>query len=307
MSQDHYVAQTYLRKWCDPANRDHMHVYRKSNLKHFLAHPYTVCREKDGDKIAGWLDDESALGEFRALVEPGWDKAVEAAAQRRLTAGDKLLISGYWANLMATPPAMQALGIDFFKSKNEEFLAQQVAKGISPPESVKDANSGTTFDTDFIKAVATESLFAFTWQFYNISWLVFINDTPHPFLTSDNPAGGVPAPPGHAAIHILPLSPRLCIWTFANKWIEPPKTTPSSQPSPMGDIQYRVAKNIQAKAINRTIVINARELVFSVKADSGIATLVEKYRNHDMQMYSAEVSTDDGVSTIRGMYIARNK
>jgi hypothetical protein len=94
MSQDHYVAQTYLRNWCDPEYSNHIHAIRKSDLKRFPAHPYTVCREKDGDKIVGWLDDETALGKFRAMSEPGWDQAVKVAGESRLTDEQKLNIAG---------------------------------------------------------------------------------------------------------------------------------------------------------------------------------------------------------------------
>jgi hypothetical protein len=116
MSQDHYVAQTYLEKWCDPTNRDHLHVYRKSNLKYFPARPYDVCREKDGDKTPGYLADESALGKFRGRFEPTWNQALAAAVQRRITDEDKFFISGYWANLTATTPTTQGLGVDLLIS-----------------------------------------------------------------------------------------------------------------------------------------------------------------------------------------------
>jgi hypothetical protein len=53
MSEDHYVAQTYLEPWTNPENRNHMTAYRKSNPKPFPCVPYSVCREWDGDKTKG--------------------------------------------------------------------------------------------------------------------------------------------------------------------------------------------------------------------------------------------------------------
>jgi len=94
MPQDHYVAQTYVRKWCDLGNRDHMHAFRKSDGKRFPAHPHTVCREKNGDRITGWIDDEFALGKFRAMFEPRWDEAVKAAGEGRLSDDNRLTIAG---------------------------------------------------------------------------------------------------------------------------------------------------------------------------------------------------------------------
>lgn len=126
---------------------------RVSGQRCFPAHPYTVCREKDGDKIIGWLDDETALGKFRGMFEPAWAAAVEAAADKSLTLDQKLVISGYWSNLLATPPAMQALGIEFFKHKDEEYSAQRAAEGLPPREGLKSLDE--RFDANFIKATAT--------------------------------------------------------------------------------------------------------------------------------------------------------
>jgi hypothetical protein len=53
------------------------------------------------------------------------------------------------------PPAMQTLGIDFFKSKDEEYRAQRSAEGKPLPE--KEPNSDFNFDTHFIKAAAMDS------------------------------------------------------------------------------------------------------------------------------------------------------
>jgi hypothetical protein len=275
MSEDHYVAQTYLRKWCDPANRDHMHAVRKSDLKQFPAHPYSVCREKNGDRIIGWLDDEMALGKFRAMFEPGWDEAVRAAAERRLTDEHKLTIAGYWANLLAMPPAMQTLGIDFFKSKDEEYRAQRAAEGNPLPE--KEPNSNFNFDTHFIKAAAMDSLFTFTWQFYNAEWVVLINDSLHRFLTSDNPAAStVQSPVVQGVFRFLPLSPGLCIMMLATTLLASPKDRPSPLPAPMGNIRYRAGLgNIEVFEINRAIVVNASNLVFSVEGDDWVVRLVK--------------------------------
>jgi hypothetical protein len=299
MPQDHYVAQTYLRKWCDPANRDHLHVYRKSDLKYFPAHPYTVCREKGGDRIVGWLDDEMALGNFRKMFEPGWAEAVEAAAVRRLTPEHKLVIAGYWANLLATTPQMQALGIEFFKSKDEEYWAQRAAEGVHPPETLESRE--IRFDANFVKAFATDSILSSVWRYYHGYWLVLFNDTPHPFLTSDAPAAAAPAPGGHGVYHFLPLSPRLCITMLVTEDIASPEEWPSFPAPPKGDIRYEAATKQVVTEINRAIIKFARDLVFSVKANQGIARLVENFRDHAVQ--NVVVKGEDGVSRVIGMQV----
>jgi hypothetical protein len=253
-------------------------------------------------QIVGWLDDEMALGNFRATCEPGWDEAVEAAAKGRLTNEHKLVIASYWANLAATPPAMQTLGIEFFKSKDHEYRTQKAAEGEPLPE--RDPNSGSSFDNPFIKAAATHSLFALTWQFYNADWVVISNNTPHLFLTSDNPAASViqsPVIPG--VFRFLPLSPTLCIMMLATAWLELPEDTPPSQPEPMGKIRYRAtADKFEVFEINRAIVMNAG-LVFSIRADDWVAKLVEVCRDYVLE--PRYVTGDDGISRIEGMHTVK--
>ena len=249
MSQDHYVAQTYLEKWCDPQNRDHLHGYRKSNLRCFNARPYDVCREKDGDKTQGYLADESALGKFRARFEPTWNQALAAVSQRSITDEEKFFISGYWANLTATTPTSQALGTDLYK-REVELIAAKVREKFPSPESVAHLDLKAEIDPVYVKAVATQSLLKGAWQFYNQSWFIFFNDTSHPFITSDNPSALVPAPPGLPSFRCLPLSPRLCIVAEMKGPVAVPNVPDLSHLTnpPLGIIRYGTADKDQAKS-----------------------------------------------------------
>jgi len=280
MSQDHYVAQTYLEKWCDPANRDHLHVYRKSNLKTFPARPYDVCREKDGDKTPGYLADESMLGKFRAKFEPTWNQALAAAAARKITDQEKFFIAGYWANLTATTPTTQALGVELYK-REVEALAAVIRDAHPPPASIADLPLVAEVDPVYVKSVATQGLPSGTWQFYNQTWCVFSNATSHPFITSDNPSALVPAPSGQVSLRCLPLSPTICIVAeMKYKFAEPntPDLSHTTSPS-KGRTFYGPMDAQGAKKLNRVIAVTALDLVFSSRADQGIAKLVEKYKD----------------------------
>jgi hypothetical protein len=87
--------------------------------------------------------------------------------------------------------------------------------------------------------------------------------------------------------------------------VEPPKNWASSRPVPMGGIRYDDAKNPAVKEINRAVVKCARDLVFSIKANDGIARLVKNHRDYALQAYKVE--GDDGVSKIVGMRVAKRK
>jgi hypothetical protein len=114
MALDHYAAQTYLKRWCDKKNDEPMRAYRKSDLKEFPCWPADVCREQDGDRNPNYFADPTLLGQFRSIFEPRWDAAVDALQSGRMTAEDKFIIAGYWANLTATTPAWRTIGNQLF-------------------------------------------------------------------------------------------------------------------------------------------------------------------------------------------------
>jgi hypothetical protein len=265
-----------------------------------------VCRERDGDKIPGYLADESALGKFRSRFEPTWNKAIEAAAHRSITDEEKFFISGYWANLTLTTPTVQALGADLYKMEVES-LAAVVRKNCPPPDSLARIDIEAHIDPVYVKAVATQSLLSGTWQFYNQSWLIVVNDTPHPFITSDNPSALIPAPQGIPALRCLPLSPHLCIVAeMTTRAVVPdtPDLSHLTQP-PLGVIRYGNANGDQARRINRAIAVTALDLVFSTKADAGIARLVEKYRHDGVRLHHRSFNDSGEFFTYHSTYLGK--
>ena len=93
MAKDHYVAQTYLKHWCDPKNKPPLQVYRKSDLKHFPCRPRDVCHEWDGDLIPEYLTHPARLGKFRKIFEPRWKPTVERLCAGNIDPKDKLVLS----------------------------------------------------------------------------------------------------------------------------------------------------------------------------------------------------------------------
>jgi hypothetical protein len=80
MSNDHYVAQTSLKHFADPAGR--LRAYRKSGKPSFPCRPKDICREEDGDIIPNFLVNPKSLGAYRATFEKVWDQAVAALQAR---------------------------------------------------------------------------------------------------------------------------------------------------------------------------------------------------------------------------------
>ena len=109
MSNDHFVAQTYLRHFGDPSRGHIMHAYRKSKGDEFPCHPKDVCHEWDGDTNP-LLSSPQFLGVYRKLFEPKWRLSVATLLENVLSAEDKFAISGYFANLLVCTPTWIRVG-----------------------------------------------------------------------------------------------------------------------------------------------------------------------------------------------------
>jgi hypothetical protein len=104
VSQDHYIAQTYLKHWCSPSSGK-LYAYRKNPAgAPFFCSPRDVCREWNGDLNPLFEVHPDLLGKYRKLFEPGWNSSIDALRRSKVNANDKFHIAGYWAQLTASTP-----------------------------------------------------------------------------------------------------------------------------------------------------------------------------------------------------------
>ena len=127
------------------------------------------------------------------------------------------------------------------------------------------------YDTDFIKAVTTRQLMDTAWMLHNQEWHVFENDTPHPFITSDNPVAFDPPPRlGQPPTRFVTVTPRLGLLIRVTNLTVP---VDLSKP-PLGKIIHRRCTDFGAHYLNRLVARCAEELVFSNTEASGVASVV---------------------------------
>jgi hypothetical protein len=94
------------------------------------------------------------LGQFREIFEPCWDAAIDALQLGRMTANEKFVIAGYWANLTATTPRWLTIGSRLFEKEIRSILPI-ITKNHPTPQNVK---LDVEIDPKYIKALATKSL-----------------------------------------------------------------------------------------------------------------------------------------------------
>jgi hypothetical protein len=294
MSNDHYVAQTYLKHFGDPAEDGRLHAYRKTDNKRFPAWPRDVCHEWNGDDNV-LLNDQGLLGSFREIFEPYWNPSVKAAVQGQMGYHDKYVIAGLMANLMVCTPAWRRVGISLVKQSTQSQLSfakrMKLKHGGQPDlpvEAIEALERGEiVMDTDpnYVKGLATRQLMQYTWVIYNLDWTLITNDTGSPFVTSDNPVAlSYSGAPNEPVVRFLPITPRLMLAVRFDPQAAPAATRISPQDleiglqrPPAGGVTFRECDRRHALALNAIQIRSAERLVFSSTESDETQRLVRRF------------------------------
>jgi hypothetical protein len=181
MSNDHFVARTYLANFGDDANGGMLNAYRKSDGRQFPCWPADVCSEWNGDLNPKWLKGrEDLLGQFRSMFEPLWNAAVKDLLAGTPSATHKFAISGFVANLMTCVPAWRRIGAKIYadqakvrlKADKERLRADGNSILVEGIEMLERGKIGLEFDPEFIKAQTTRQLLHTAWMLHNQDWTI---------------------------------------------------------------------------------------------------------------------------------------
>ena len=305
MPRDHYVAQTYLRRFAGPDGM--LRAYRKSDGSTFPCAPRAVCHELDGDIVPEFLPEPGLLGAFRKDSEPFWSGAINALADGSFTVEDKLAVSAYWANLLVCTPTWRRVGVEMYNRMAVDFLSrhQAAAEGMGTADPVLGDALGKLragrlkFETkpDYIRALNVASVMRNTWYLYNAEWRVLQNDTMLPYATSDNPAGfddpgqptaDLPGPPG--LVRYLPVSPRLCIACEPGadriEWIE---GADLASP-PRAWLKAFEATPAAVRVVNGITARCGEDLVFTGGKDEELQALVAEFARYRVEIEWPEMA-----------------
>lgn len=280
MSRDHFIAQTYLRRFGDESKGFLMHAYRKSDGADFPCHPADVCFEWDGD-LNSFMSHPEVLGDYRQIFEPHWHASVGTLLSKTFSPKEKFNISGYFANLMVCTPAWRRVAGSLYDHHAKAFLSfskeMQEKHGGNPElpadaiEMLEKGELELTHDPDFIKATVTRPLLDFAWLTYHQDWEIIKNRTVYPFITSDNPVAIYGGGPTGTITRYLPIAPNLCL-SVKYERLKVPQFGPDVPPK--GNINWFDATTDAVKTINKLVAQCAEELVFSTRFSAGIKNLV---------------------------------
>jgi len=313
MPQDHFVAQTYLKAFADPATvKDpekggQIHAYNKAqDGKHFFPFAGSICKTLDWDQNP-MLSPPDALGQWLRIYEPHWAGAVaRLATTHHLSTADKFVISGYWAHLSTCTPTWQRVATSLQQDDIENVrLPKFIDYALAHPEEfpqveeyikmIKDGSVRIEVDKNYPKAIVTKQLLPHLWGMFHREWSVIYNNTDELFITSDNPSCfdyDVYGSDLHPARY-LPLTPRLALWASMGTTNIPKKIDPNAPPQNKSVAHEANEKFV--KGMNVLIIKSAERIVLAAQDKSFIGPCVKKYKDWQVaRVANIRIPADDG-------------
>jgi hypothetical protein len=302
MAKDHFVAQTYLRQWVDPAT-EKMRGYGKRTGKEFPCATENVCREWNWDVNPRFENNPRLMDDYRKIFEPQWRPAVSAVRSGQMSIDDRFALAGYWALLTTCTPSWHRNAVlvankqlaDFIplvarhlvkeKPEYQEFVEDALAKGKIQPNP----------DPQDIKAMLTQQLTRTTFLLYQQDWVIIRNDTKAPFITSDNPSSVFPRRPfSQGLVRFLPLAPDRALLTVIDPKIQRVADIDDLDKVSPGRIRQAPVTRKQAAKLNRITVMNADELVLAVNESRAVRRLVRNHRDFIVAVKSERMPLPNG-------------
>jgi Protein of unknown function (DUF4238) len=303
MANDHFVAQTYLRHWCRPKTKM-LSGYSKVMDKQFPCHPEDVCREWDWDINPSFKDNPALLADFRKMFEPHWRPSIHALRAGALSNKDKFALAGYWAQLTTCTPAWHRNVVELCEHHLLDFipaLAEAAAQRFPEDrdlikQALAEGKIAPNIDQNYVKAILTQYLTSTIVVLYNQDWTILKNSTDISFITSDNPSSVFSHRPIAAKLtRFLPLAPDLAVITTIDYLrVQQGLAAPDLSKPPLGAIRHGWIDRKRVMQLNRVVVMNADQHVFSLAEERRVRRLVRNHRNFGLAVGRVEIPMPGG-------------
>jgi hypothetical protein len=306
---DHFMSQTYLRSF---TNSDgYLIPYYKAD--HAIIGspklPKTVCYEIDGDSNK-YFDDPRVLDSYLPQFENSWRQNVEALREQLLDDVVKYQIAGYVAFLRACTPTAKRLGqaaLEAMVQPSFERIGGRYFKE-HPPESeeardiigrlLEQKGIRVEVDRQFPHAFGISSLVKSTARYFHGNWLILINGSDRPFVTSDNPAVSYYHTNDHSRASIyIPVAPDIAILIAADL-DDKPVEFPLKSGSPTRSDRFAIPKFEYLEVFNDLIIKAAEHRVFSNSAEAWLEAKVREFKNWRMETVVDELPFERGVVVV---------
>lgn len=310
MPRDHYVAQTYLKHFLDPALGNLLHAYDKTDLKHFTPTTKNICCAQDWDTNP-YFEDDRAIDQYLRVIEPKWDHGVVDIQNLLKYEEVKYFMAGYIAVLVScTPASIRTLthATAEMVASSGNIIARQIqnyperfpgAKPLPPDVFEQLMASGglvAKIDPKHTHARTMQNLVDLQWHFYKSPWMILDNQTDSPFLTSDFPvAYYYPKPHSQLPYRFAPISPRYAVLikpSLDDADRKAPKESFGKFPST--ETAIRSIRPEFPKILNKITIQGAEQFVISAYDAPWIMKMVKKYQNWKMDSGTVRLPHGNG-------------
>ena len=317
MAKDHYIAQTYLRHFIDPASKKLVHAYDKTDGRHFTPTTRGICCEEDWDTIP-YFANPRAITAYLNVVEPKWNTGVSDINKLLKYEEVKYFMAGYIAVMAAcSPTAVRASSDSMAKviASSGNLLARQMQANPErfpdvkplPDETFKEFMDAGGFaaevDPKSSQARMASQLINVQWHFYKSPWMVMINETYRPFLTHDFPVGFYyPNPDARIPYRYVPISPKAAILvklSLDQNDRKHPET--DFKKYPQTEVDIREIKPDFVDILNTLTVQGAEKVVVADRHESWIEDLVKEYVGWRMDSGVTVIPYETGSLTVTKM------
>lgn len=313
MTKDHYVAQTFLRQFTNKEGK--LFPYRKDAEQRVVGKPkppVSFCYQPDGDQNE-FFNDPRVLAKYLTPIENNWSDMVDQIESLNFDFNTRFLVSRYLAYLSScNPSAVRTINdtLAFFvRSKGEPIVRHEYERLKSEDPELAEMISAAgpikiETNAEYAKAMGIEKLGKLSCAFCAAEWLISVNDTDTPFVTSDNPSCFYNGPGHLYAARYVALSPRIALTILPLH----SRDVPSEQEimtATLGPVSAMTMKEEFAREMNTLVVKSSENLVLHSEKCDWLEAMVRKYKSWRLE---AELRVFGGLATsqIRPRLIRNN-
>ncbi len=311
MRKDHYISQAYLRLFVGADGNLVPYYKNDSVIVGKPKRPKSICFETEGDTNK-YFENPRLLDKFLPAFENHWGNNIIKLERGVLDANTKYELAGYIAFLRSCTPTAKRFNqksiagdieplfykIGLSTLDNADYLSDE--DKLTLRNAIQKKEIEIKIDREFAHAQGIRALEGMINTYYCSYWLVLINRTDIPFITSDNPAilyyqnmqqqiaqtyTYVPLKPSIALLIIPDLD-------MARASLEDVKRYSNSED------RFGVIKKSYVKKFNEAIVKSAERIILHQKKEDWIEQLVRKYSKWRVDAIVSHIPTGRGFMTI---------
>jgi hypothetical protein len=313
--QDHYVAQTYLESFTDSNDKLIPYYKDKNIIMGKPKSPKVVCYEIDGDTNK-YFDNPRIIDSYLPQFENSWKNNVQALKNHSVDGIIKYQISGYIAFLRSCTPTAKRLGQDRIRSALQPLVDSVARKQFERDEetrfiiqtAIENRQITTDVDRQFPHAMGISLLIELTARFFYGKWLIMLNETNMPFVTSDNPAVVYYHKHKTDIGHVyVPIAPDIAILISSDI-----DATTLDEYSILNNTcetdRFAVPKMEYIEIFNDLIIKAAEERILHRSVETWLEKKVQEYNYWRLEIIVDEIKTNKGtIITNREMARKRKK